>query len=255
MTRLRTHLFAFLLCFLLLFTACQSVSAELSGVDEPQSTASEPSAAETATLTARIVDISGNLLLLAGEDDGVYRCAKPEDAPDGLIPGMTVDVTYGGYIKAIYPSEPDNVQKITVRENETDGRCALYLSVLQELFNTDETLQSDTEYVSVDLTKTPLTKGEIQAIAWRFGELTERCPLTFTFKELQDEGYLETDELLWEDGCLFKITEKNDENGVLTFDAEKWRAGDGASYFLDCTAKQNKDGTYADFEIGAFAAA
>ena len=236
MTRLQTHLFAFLLCFLLLFTACQSVSAELSGVDNPQSTASEPSAAETATLTARIVDISGNLLLLAGEDDGVYRCARPEDAPNDLIPGMTVDVTYGGYIKAIYPSEPDNVQKITVRENETDGRCALYLSVLQELFNTDETLQSDTEYVSVDLTKTPLTKGEIQAIAWRFGELTERCPLTFTFKELQDE-------------------EKNDENGTLTFDAEKWRAGNGASYFLDCTAKQNKDGTYADFKIGAFAAA
>jgi hypothetical protein len=60
---------------------------------------------------------------------------------------------------------------------------------------------------------------------------------------------------LWEDGCLFKITEKNDENSTLTFDAEKWRAGNGASYFLDCTAKQNKDGTYADFEIGAFAAA
>ena len=134
-------------------------------------------------------------------------------------------------------------------------RCALYLSVLQELFNTDETLQSDTEYISVDLTETPLTKGEIQAIAWRFGELTERRPLTFTFKELQDEGYLKTDELLWEDGCLFKITEKSDENGTLTFDAAKWRAGDGAAYFLDCTAKQNKDGTYADFEIGAFAAA
>ena len=100
-----------------------------------------------------------------------------------------------------------------------------------------------------------MTKGEIQSSAWRCGELTERRPLTFTFKELQDEGYLETDELLWEDGCLFKITEKNDENGTLTFDAEKWRAGDGASYFLDCTAKQNKDGTYADFEIGAFAAA
>ena len=230
MTRLQNSLFAFLLCIILLFTACQSSPASSGGVDEPQSTASEPSAAETSTLTARIVDISGNLLLLAGEDDGVYRCARPEDAPNDLIPGM-------------------------IRENETDGRCALYLSVLQELFNTDETLQSDTEYVSVDLTKTPLTKGEIQAIAWRFGELTERCPLTFTFKELQDEGYLETDELLWEDGCLFKITEKNDENSTLTFDAEKWRAGDGASYFLDCTAKQNKDGTYADFEIGAFAAA
>ena len=240
MTRLQNSLFAFLLCIILHFTACQSAPASSGGADKPQSIASEPSAAEIATLTARLVDISGNLLLLAGEDDGVYRCARPEDAPNDLIPGMMVDVTYGGYIKAIYPSEPDNVQKITVRENETDGRCALYLSVLQELFNTDETL---------------LTKGEIQAIAWRFGELTERRPLTFTFKELQDEGYLETDELLWEDGCLFKITEKNDENGVLTFDAEKWRAGDGASYFLDCTAKQNKDGTYADFEIGAFAAA
>lgn len=255
MTRLQTHLFAFLLCFLLLFTACQSTPAKLSSAESPQSTASEPSAAETATLTARIVDISGDLLLLAGKDDGVYRCKKPQDAPDDLIPGMMVDVTYGGYIKAIYPSEPDNVQKITVRENETDGRCVLYLSVLQELFNTDEALQSDTEYISVDLTETPLTKGEIQAIAWRFGELTERRPLTFTYQELQDEGYLKTDELLWEDGCLFKITEKSDENGTLTFDAEKWRAGDGAAYFLDCTAKQNENGTYADFEIGAYAAA
>lgn len=125
MTRLQTHLFAFLLCFLLLFTACQSVSAELSGVDNPQSTASEPSAAETATLTARLVDISGNLLLLAGKDDGVYRCARPEDAPDGLIPGMMVDVTYGGYIKAIYPSEPDNVQKTPYAKMKQtgDARC------------------------------------------------------------------------------------------------------------------------------------
>lgn len=171
MTRLQNSLFAFLLCIILLFTACQSSPASSGGVDNPQSTASEPSAAETATLTARLVDISGNLLLLAGEDDGVYRCARPEDAPNDLIPGMMVDVTYGGYIKAIYPREPDNVQMITVREGETDGRCALYLSVLQELFNTDETLQSDTEYVSVDLTGTPLTKGEIQAIAWRFASL------------------------------------------------------------------------------------
>ena len=84
MTRLQNSLFAFLLCIILLFTACQSVSAELSGVDNPQSTASEPSAAETATLTARIVDISGNLLLLAGKDDGVYRCARPKDAPNDL---------------------------------------------------------------------------------------------------------------------------------------------------------------------------
>ena len=255
MTRLQNSLFAFLLCFALFFTACQSAPASSGGTDDPQSTPAEPSTTETATLTARLVDISGDLLLLAGKDDGVYRCAKPEDAPDDLTPGMTVDVTYGGYIKAIYPSEPDNVQKITVRENETDGRCALYLSVLQKLFDTDETLQSDTEYVSVDLTETPLTKGEIQAIAWRFGELTERRPLTFTYKELQDEGYLETDELLWENGCLFKITEKSDENGTLTFDAEKWRAGDGAAYFLDCTAKQKEDGTYTDFEVGAFAAA
>ena len=93
MTRLQTHLFAFLLCNILLFTAGQSETGELSGVDNPQSTASEPSAAETATLTARLVDISGNLLLLAGKDDGVYRCARPDDAQDGLFPGMMVDVT------------------------------------------------------------------------------------------------------------------------------------------------------------------
>lgn len=131
------------MCIILLFTACQSAPASSGGADKPQSIASEPSAAEIATLTARLVDISGNQLLLAGEDDGVYRCARPETSRVTSSPA-TVDVTYGGYIKAIYPSEPDDVQKITVREGETDGRCALYLSVLQELFNTDEALQSDT---------------------------------------------------------------------------------------------------------------
>ena len=93
MTRLQNSLFVFLLCIILLFTACQSSPASSGGVDEPQSTASEPSAAETATLTARIVDISGNLLLLAGKDDGVYRCARPKDAPNDLIPGMMVDLS------------------------------------------------------------------------------------------------------------------------------------------------------------------
>ena len=96
MTRLQTHLFAFLLCFLLLFTACQSSPASSGGVDEPQSTASEPSAAETATLTARIVDISGNLLLLAGEDDGVYRgerAGRPHPRHDG-----------GRHLRRIYQS-------------------------------------------------------------------------------------------------------------------------------------------------------
>ena len=76
MTRLQNSLFAFLLCIILLFTACQSAPASSGGADKPQSIASEPSAAEIATLTARLVDISGNQLLLAG-DEVIRRVLRP----------------------------------------------------------------------------------------------------------------------------------------------------------------------------------
>ena len=50
----------------------------------------------------------------------------------------------------------------------------LTLTAMLSACSDDETSDLIPEYVSVDLTETPLTKGEIQAIAWRFDELTER---------------------------------------------------------------------------------
>ena len=125
MTRLQNSLFAFLLCIILLFTACQSSPASSGGVDNPQSTASEPSAAETATLTARLVDISGNLLLLAGKDDGVYRCARPKDAPNDLIPGMMWTSPTAGISKPFTRASPITCRKSPYAKMKRtgDARC------------------------------------------------------------------------------------------------------------------------------------
>ena len=53
----------------------------------------------------------------------------------------------------------------------------------------------------------------------------------------------------WEDGCLFSIT---GETGK--FDAQKWRSGLGAYFFLDCTASMEQDGTWT-YTVGGEAIA
>ena len=67
-----------------------------------------------------------------------------------------------------------------------------------------------------------------------------------------------SERLVWEDGCLFTITEQetgdNELNGArntVTFDAHKWRSALGAYFFCDCTASQDIDGRWGDYTVGS----
>ena len=93
-----------------------------------------------------------------------------------------------------------------------------------------------------------------------------------TYQDFVDGGYIDGENLYWEDGCLFSIKETQDEDPVVfslpsmvpgeempdysgvRFDAEKWTSGIGAYMFVDCTVRQNADGTWT-YEVGAEAIA
>lgn len=240
----------FVLCLVLIFSF-------LTGCTPAQTTPAtdEASNPETATLRARVIDADENgALLLAGldEDGGVYRNTMPEDAQT-YAPGMLLRITYSGYILESYPAQLSSIQSVQIVEEEFDDRCRLYMDVLLALWDEDEGLQADTAYVGLDLSQTALKKSEQDALAWRFGELKQKEPLTGTLESLQADGYIERDLLLWSDGCLFKIEEKESNENSVTFDAQKWRSGDGAYYFMDCTATRDQTGVWQDYTVGRYA--
>ncbi|MGN0477869.1 MAG: hypothetical protein ACI4GO_00395 [Hominenteromicrobium sp.] len=244
--RVLTVCFALLL---FLLPACTVPNTE--GEPPAQSAAAENAASAADTLTARVVSAedSGSLLL-AGER-GVYR----NTLPDGQTypAGTVLDIAYSGGVLESYPAQLCDIQSIVVREAEFDDRCALYMDVLNELWETDEALQADTQYVGIDLSRTSLTAAEQAALAWRFGELHQKEPLTGTYETLCEEGYIDGSKLYWKDGCLLSIEETETGENRVTFTAEKWRGGDGAYFLTDCTAARDKTGAWGDYTVGGYA--
>lgn len=217
-------------------------------------------------------------LLLAKESGGpgdVYTLSPTTVEPtlDGrstaamdlvYTPGTLLEITYGSVLET-YPGQLAEVTAVNIRSDGFDDRCALYLRVLNDLWDTDGALNSDIAMISVDLSQTGLPESEQAAVAWAFGgEHGISETLTLNYQELAAEGYLSGTEPgaeslpHWEDGCLFTITEQetgdNELNGArntVTFDAQKWRSGLGAYFFCDCTAEQALDGHWDGYTVGS----
>ena len=185
---------------------------------------------------------------------------------DGTLTGALVEVAYDLVLET-YPGQLAEVTAVNIRSDGFDDRCALYLRVLNDLWDVDEGLNSDVTAVSVDLSQTSLLESEQAAVAWAFGgEHGISQVLSLNYEQLAAEGYLtgadpDSDGMpCWEDGCLFTITEQetgdNELNGArntVTFDAQKWRSALGAYFFADCTAEQALDGHWGDYTVGAAA--
>ena len=219
-------------------------------------------------------------LLLAKESGGpgdVYTLSPTTVEPtlDGrstaamdlvYTPGTLLEITYGSVLET-YPGQLAEVTAVNLRTDGVDDRCAMYLRVLNDLWDTDGALNSDIAMISVDLSQTSLAESEQAAVAWAFGgEHGISETLTLNYQELAAEGYLSGTEPgadglpIWEDGCLFTITEQetgdNELNGArntVTFDAQKWRSALGAYFFTDCTASRDAQGHWGDYTVGAAA--
>ena len=79
--------------------------------------------------------------------------------------------------------------------------------------------------------------------------------MTLSYQELVDQSYVK--DLTWKNGILFCIKntgqqKKSANRQPLNFDASKWRSGDGAIFFNNCTASPAKDGIWTDYMVGDF---
>ena len=223
----------------------------------------------------RIVDGAeiGELLLADEESGEIYTLSVQDLAVtmDGgssgaseLRDGMKVWVGHTGGVEETWPARFTAPQTLAGESDTVDDRCGLYLQVLEDLWNEDPGRNEGAlTYLGVDLSGlTALTDGEKSAVAWRFAQLHGLELVTGTWDELVEEGYIDGEELYWPDGILFSITTdpdaawslpalgKGEEPRLAAFDAEKWRSGLGAYYFLDCTAQMDKAGSWT-YSIGA----
>lgn len=161
-----------------------------------------------------------------------------------------------------------------------DDLGALYLQVLEDLWNADSGLNENITELGVDLSQTRLSGSEREAVAYAFGAAHGLMAMETTYDQLAADGYLtpvslgnsageseEKAELYqWESGCLFSITETDDPvvfslpnigpgdqmpdyDGV-SFDAQKWRSPLGAYYFMDCTAVSS-GGHWGSYTVGS----
>ena len=225
--------------------------------DTPAPASPEP---EGVSMTARLVGdgllaegedgpYGGTAILTFGtdEDTAVTVDGRPARADD-LRPGMLVTVTWNGMVAESYPGQLGTVYALSADSGDTDDRCGLYLQVLEDLWETDPGLNTGLQELAVDFSGlTDLTESEKAALAWEFGNAHGLTPITGTWEELVEQGYIDGENLVWNgSGCLFTLTGSAEEG----FDAEKWTSGIGAYMFVDCTAQQNADGTWS-YEVGA----
>ncbi len=273
-----------------LLTGCgsfgQAEAVTTTGVEETESSIkadADKITAENYVISLRIVDgAEEGELILAGENaqdvyslsaDGIeiYLDDKRADA-SALEDGMMAVITYSGMDLEEFPGSLYDVERIAVYSRGTEQNpgggtydlCGLYLQVLDDLWDRDAGLNSNINYVSVDLSEAPgdLSQGEKAAVAWLFGKKHQVEALMLTNEELAEEGYLTEVEQSkglyeWKDGVAFQIyAEEWDKDEVyslpvIKFGARKWRSPLGAYGFSDCTAVWPEMGTWSQYNIGA----
>ena len=222
-----------------------------------EQTAGETTQPAAVTAVCRVVSNDGSLLLAGMDGDPNIYVLTPEDAAN-LSAGTLVEVTYDGSVMETWPAQFGGVTAVETARDGFDDRCALYLQVLEDLWNADSGLNGDLTYIGVDLSETSLSDSERAAVAWAFAGKHGGELVTGTWEELADQGYIDRENLYWEDGVLFSITEKAEPvyfmpegMAAVTFDAEKWRSGLGAYFFCDCTSTQDGGGHWDGYTVGS----
>lgn len=137
--------------------------------------------------------------------------------------------------------------------------CELYMEVLEDLWNVDSGLNDGISQIGIDLSElSHLTEAEKETVMHEFASKHNLPYIAGTWEELCEQGYIDKDNLYWEDGLFFSITTNEDavwnlpaiKEGdsvpeLTAFDAQKWRSGLGAYFFGQCTAQKNADGKWS----------
>jgi len=225
-------------------------------------------------LTCRIVAGAEERELLLAEADGtgIYTLDLTEWKPDTpLKNGQLLTIRFQGVLET-WPGQFHEVSEVLLPEYGFDDRCALYLRVLEDLWEKDSGLNGGVEIIGVDLSQTSLSQSERSAVAWAFATNHGADVVKGSLDELTEQGYITATPISstgsgtelsepkyyfyhWENGCHFSITEQPVAGTYslmpTNFDAQKWRSSLGAYFFSDCTAVQSALGEWSDYTIGS----
>jgi|GEM_PF-178045 len=221
-------------------------------------TVPEPSKPMEVILRAKVMDINGVSILLANmaEDAGradIYRLNgdKLDNITDAdgnkldisaLKRGMLVDIAYDGMLQESFPMGISNATGISIKK-QGDDIGGLYQTVIDDLYHTDSSLNHNAQILAFNLNGVVnMKETEKTALIYLVGNTYKKPAIAGTYEELCEQGYINKELLLFENGLLFTITDTNMTNGHFTFDADKWRSGEGAIIFKKNTAKKTKDG-------------
>lgn len=233
----------------LLLTGCVPLSSGGSEVHDPSPTQSgEPTEENAVYKTFRVAETLGDTLLLTGYGgDSAELYTLPVDALDAPVTDGEVINVWFETVLEIYPAALGGVSRVEPADESADDRCGLYLRVLEDLWETDPGLNGGISQLGLDLSGiTDLSGSEKAAVEYAFACAHDLFPaLTGTWRELADQGYIDEENLIWEDGILFTLT-----GSAENFDAQKWRSGLGAYFFTDCTASMSADGSWT-YQVGA----
>ena len=148
----------------------------------------------------------------------------------------------------------DNELFITTKNGVSDiYLCELYLQVLEDLWNVDSGLNNEISQIGIDLSElSNLDENQKEYVMSKFASKHNFPYIVGTWEELCEQGYIDKENLLWEDGLFFSIKTNKDAIKAdsesleyISFDAHKWRGGLGAYFFSECLAQKNNDGKWS----------
>lgn len=239
---------AALLCvlavFVSLFTGCTQSAAE-DGNDLKSK----------AVISAQIISASKDSLLVTA-DSGLYVVALKENTPvtqDGnnvdkgkLMPGMKVQIGFGGEVLETYPAQIPNTEAIKIISQDDDN-VALYLEAAKHIFEEragKDFEKSEISTVALDVTKlSTLSKNEKNALEYvlrnYFYTETGADVIRSSYEELSSGGRL-TKEGEFKNGVIISLAASE---GKKTFSLSLTHSGLGGYGYESCTAKR-KNGAW-----------
>ena len=212
-------------------------------------------------LILTVIAEMGDTLYLAGEKEyDIYTLPKDTykiirngaESENPLTAGEIIE-TDGNY--AVEESLPAHLYSDTITVlGEKPSIPALMTQVFDDLMEVDSGLNGGITAMYYEPIPEPyLTAGEQATFVYVY-TAKNGCGMNYdigTFDELSERGHINKEELYCEDGIFmrFLIKEMSGDGDKIKFDAEKWRSGLGAYYFMDCKAEY-KNGQWS-YKIGS----
>ncbi len=192
-------------------------------------------------------------------------CSQQDNAPEKTpaAPSSAPSVTSSATIDSDDGNSKTDESNATIvgslPEDIREDRCELYLQVLEDLWNVDSGLNNGIKQIGIDLSNlSHLNNAEKEKVMKDFSDKHGLPYLKGTWEELCEQGYIDKENLVWEDGLFFSIETIEDAAWNLydikpgeqppeltAFNAHKWRSGLGAYFFGQCSAQKNADGRWA----------